>query len=193
MSLEGLGWSVVSDFTVAWKPHGFLYCTLFDLSTLILIWAVAKSQPLNHKDRNHNTLQGTVAKPWVRCSKCTLNLQLPVDLLGIQDHSKEKSIYVCSLQCCLPTAGLGSIVGYGAEELVRNCMCLHGWKRLIYVRWLHCVINTGREPVILINRIGNLDGQWTISTNRPTKLWRALSRAADENFHALHIQVFTPK
>lgn len=55
-------------------------------------------------------------------------------------------------------------------------MCLHRWKRLVYGYWLHCVVNTGSEPGILVNRIGNLDGQWTISTNKLTKLRRALSK-----------------
>lgn len=50
-------------------------------------------------------------------------------------------------------------------------------KGLVYVHRLHCVINTGREPVILINRIGNVVGQWAISTNRLTELRRALSRS----------------
>lgn len=68
-------------------------------------------------------------------------------------------------------------MGHGAEELVRT-LHMSAWMKKASLRSLtHCVINTGREPVILINRIDNVVGQWTISTNRLTELRRALSKS----------------
>lgn len=123
------GFRMVQQFL--WKPCGpRRYCTLsFDLSNLILMWAVAKSRALNGRDINSNALQCAVAKARVRCSQGMLNLQLPMDLLGIQDHSKRKSSSVCPFRCRLPTLGLRGICGPRCGRTSKNSACVYMYEK----------------------------------------------------------------